>query len=256
MTGRSTNRRLQTTHDAIHSQPLQLQTIDRAYGKFLRTGELPAVQPLAKSVLRRALFARKASADRQASMPMLPVRQTDSSHRPRATPREQVFGEALYADEPVRFAARTIIDTLVAAGEDPTDPEFIPSDIPEPEFGSMALYILGWPDEWVRPQYEQQLQRVLVQHRALRLLPNRDEAWYLEAARALAAFQTRGDLPMTLFGLYARTMGEMFAIHADYVGKGDQELLAAYEVVGTTTGDEHIAAMRQLGALQVQRRGN
>jgi hypothetical protein len=229
MTRRATNQRLQAMHAAIHSQSLRLQSIDRAYATFLRTCELPDVERLAKAVLRRALFARKAAA------------------------RELVFAEAAYGIAPERKAARLLLDALVRNGNDPTDPEFIPSDFDVPERGSVSLHAFGWPDQWVKPPYEQQMERVMRQRDYLRTLPNQDDAWFQDVGVAIHGFLRHGVLPAdAVFELYALTVGEMFAIHAHYFGKGGEDLLAAYAAVATATGAERSAALLHLGAMQVR----
>jgi hypothetical protein len=77
--------------------------------------------------------------------------------------------------------------------------------------------------------------------------------WYRDAAPALAKFLREGVIPTDDdLRLFALTTGEMFAIHAHYFGQGGEELLAAYEAVATTTGDECEAALRHLGALQAK----
>jgi hypothetical protein len=53
--------------------------------------------------------------------------------------------------------------------------------------------------------------------------------------------------------MFALTLGEMFAIHADYFGHGDEELLAAFDAVARTSGAQRQAAMRHLGAAQAKR---
>ena len=65
---------------------------------------------------------------------------------------------------------------------------------------------------------------------------------------------SRGDLPEDdAQCMFALTLGEMFAIHADYFGHGDEELLAAFDAVARTSGAQRQAAMRHLGAVQAKR---
>jgi hypothetical protein len=251
MTRRATNQRLQAMHAAIHSQSLRLQSIDRAYATFLRTGELPDVERLAKAVLRRALFARKAAAEQLGSV--APWRNGTVPVARKPTARELVFAEAAYGIAPERKAARLLLDALVRNGNDPTDPEFIPSDFDVPERGSVSLHAFGWPDQWVKPPYEQQMERVMRQRDYLRTLPNQDDAWFQDVGVAIHGFLRHGVLPAdAVFELYALTVGEMFAIHAHYFGKGGEDLLAAYAAVATATGAERSAALLHLGAMQVR----
>jgi hypothetical protein len=162
-----------------------------------------------------------------------------------------VFHEAVHPTETARRAARLLIGLLVQAGDDPTDPEFIPSDLELPEFGGIAMHLLGWPDRWVRPPYEQQLQRVMRQHAQVRSVSDRSDAWYRAAAAGLAAFLRDGEIPADdLQRLFVLTIGEMFAIHAHYFGHGDEDLLAAFDAVATASGPERDAALRRLAQAQ------
>ncbi len=251
---RGANKRLRATENAIRSKPYLLAAIDSAYAKFLRTGELPEDRSLAWHVLERALSARKEAADKRVytrRIVSLPEIKPISG-----PPRERVFKEAVHEFKPARDLARFVISVLVRSGRDPTDVEFIPSDVPMHDFGSTAMFIVGWPDQFVRSPYEPQMERVLRQHAELRENNPRTDAWYREAAPALAKFLTEGVIPTDDdLRLFALTTGEMFAIHAHYFGRGGEELLAAYEAVATATGAERAAALDRLGKLQARWRG-
>jgi hypothetical protein len=235
----TTNRRLLAAERAISSLQLSTSAIEDAYGKFLRTGDLPEDPQLGWTVLKQALHARKAAADMEGTVA--------------GSPRERVFQEAVHSFGPARMAARLVIRVLVLSGDDPTDPEFIPSDTELPEFGGVAMNLLGWPDRWVRPPYEDQMQRVMRQHAQVRSMSDHSDAWYREAAAALPAFLRDGELPIDdLLRLLALTIGEMFAIHAHYFGRGDEALLAAYDAVATTSGAERDDALHRLALAQAR----
>jgi hypothetical protein len=243
-------KRFDATETALQQCPLAADAINETYGSFLRTGTLPKDRRLSWAVLERAIQARKASADTRANRSMW-----DRLHDlPSEDARYMVFREAIHEDPAPRDFARILIRALVRSGDDPTDPEFVPTDLEQPEFGSMAMHALGWPDLWAREPYAKQLQRVLAQHAALRAQGPRSDLWYHKAAAALAGFLSRGDLPQDdAECLFALTLGEMFAIHADYFGHGDEELLAAFDAVARTSGAQRQAAMRHLGAVQAKR---
>lgn len=247
MNRRLANSRLAAVHETISSRPFRLAAVDAAYATLLENGHLPDDARLAWTVLRRALHARKR-----------PMPSSSSIYQVRAfldcpPPRDQVFREAVAEFDPARDFARLLIGLLTRAGCDPSDPEFIPSDAELPEFGSAAAHFLGWPDQWVKPPYEQQLRRVLRQHAALRDASDGSDALHRDAAAGLAAFLTSGELPTDpLLRQVVLTIGEMFAIHADYFGRGDADLLATYEQVATTTGEVRDVAVATLGELQVR----
>src|SRR5690606_1198618 len=138
----------------LSDQPVSVPALDDLYRRFLVTGELPEQPATAWPVLQRALCARRGGG-------VWP----QSHGQPLAgPPREKVVREAVHENPLARCAARKLIDILVEAGYDPSDPEFIPSDYPVPDFGSVALHVLGWPDAWVKAPYEAQMQRVMAQH--------------------------------------------------------------------------------------------
>lgn len=237
------HRRMQNTEDLLRDQPVSTAALDDLYERFLQRGELPMARNAAWGVLKRTLSARRGGK----------VSRQEFGCPPAGPPREQVFREAVFDSEAARNPARALIRILVEAGFDPSDPEFIPSDYEVPEFGSLAMHILGWPDAWVKPPYEAQLQRVMQQQTEIRSVGGRSEWWYREAATALAAFLNRGELsPEPDLRLYALTIAEMFAIHAHYFGRGDEALLAAFADAAATTGPQHEAALRTLGQLQAR----
>jgi hypothetical protein len=242
-------KRFAATETALQRCPLAPEAVSEIYSSFLQTGALPNDRRLSWAVLERALHARKASADTRARQS-----KWDRLHeRPNEDARYMVFREAIHQDPAPRDFARILIRLLVRSGDDPTDPEFVPPDLEHPEFGSLAMHALGWPDLWAREPYAKQMQRVLVQHAALRAQGPRSDLWYHMAAAALAGFLLRGHLPEDdAECLFALTLGEMFAIHADYFGHGDEELLAAFDAVARANGAKREAAMRHLGAMQAK----
>ena len=250
MTRKSTWNRLAVVARAIDNQPLALPAIDRAYATFLRTGELGDDHRLAGVVLQRALHARRESADLDTGA-WADGQQPATSLK--ASPRGRVFGEAACASDPARVAARALIHILVRNGYDPTDPEFIPSDLVEPEFGGVAMHALGWPDRWVRPQYAHQMQRVLQQHAKLRKHVVRSEAWYRDAAAGLRSFLTHGEVPSEPdVRLFALTMAEMFALNRHYFTGTNEDLLAAFDAVARAVGAKRDAALVHLAAVQAR----
>lgn len=237
MRGRTMRNRMTRVEHAVESQPVSEFAIHRAYERFLRKGELEDHRRLAWAVVDRALHARKAAVEAGV----------------RGTPRSHVLREAALAEGPARDAARLLVGLLVRGGLDPTDPEFIPSDLHMPEFGSVALYALGWPDQWVRPHYAAQMERVLRQHAVVRSNHERGSMSHREAAAALAAFLKHGEVPADpVLQSFVLTVGEMFALHAHYFGRGGDDLLAAFEAAAKTHGAERDAALARLGALQAR----
>lgn len=248
MSRKAASRRLDVIAQTVRALPFHKQAIDRAYEALLQVGELPADDRLAWTVLERALYARRETVEgRRIEARAVAGAPIDGP------PRRRVFREAVHCFAPARTAARELIAMLVAAGRDPTDAEFIPSDIELPKFGGAAMHMLGWPDQWVRPQFEPQMQRVMRQHADILDQVDGSDAWHREAAAELSAFLTSGELPADpTVRLFAVTIGEMFAIHAHFLGRDTEDLLAAYEAVATSTGAEQQTDLDHLCRLQAR----
>lgn len=264
---RHTQKRLSAAADAIQAQPF---AVDNAYAVFIETGDLPTDLRLARTVVDRALTARRrvpsrvdgdGSGDKLGSVVATleaKARRTSSSNTPPGNyitgpARRRVFLEAVQPFDLARDTARYVIKDLVRRGGDPTDAEFIPSDTDLPDFGTAALHLVGWPDGWVRPAYEHQMARVMHQHAALRAGTERDEAWYRAASSALGAFLSKGELPQDdVLLLFALTVGEMFALNMDYFGRDTAELLTAFNAIATGSDAERTDALQRVGTLQVQ----
>jgi hypothetical protein len=256
--------RLQRVGNTIESQP---HAVDNAYEVFVETGDLPTNLVLARKVVERALRARRKVPrpldDGEGGLDGVVQRLEAKADRPAngdpsrryitGTPRRRVFLEAVHDFEVARNAARNLIKICVREGGDPTDPEFIPSDIDPPDFGTTALHIVGWPDRLVHPDHEHQMARVMRQHAAIRAGTFRDEAWYRSAAAALRGFLSRGELPAdATFLLFVLTIGEMFALQFHFFGRGGEDLLAAYDAVAKASDAGRADALQRLGPLQVQ----
>ena len=250
MTRKSTWNRLAAVARVIDHQHLAPPAIDRAYAKFLRTGELGDDHRLAGVVLQRALHARRESADMDSGTW---ADNQDPSSSLVGSPRGRVFHEAACASDAARVAARVLISLLVSIGHDPTDPEFIPSDFEAPDFGGVAMHALGWPDRWVRPQYAHEMQRVMQQHAKLRKNVVRSEDWYRAAAAGLRNFLTHGEVPTEPdVRLFALTVAEMFALNRHYFTGTNEDLLVAFDAVANARGAQRDAALMHLGTVQAR----
>jgi len=238
-------KRLQATANRIARMPVQYHAIDDAYTRFLEDGTLPKDCNLAGAVLQRALNARKPVPEQVAELRALGLDQ------PFGTTREMVFREAVCDLEPARDLARLILRAIVLAGADPTDPEVIGPELEPSDFASVSMRLLGWPHDFVRPEYQQQLERVLRQQATVQAdRPRGNDEWNRGAGKALAAFLNRGVVPTDpRYFLFVLTTAEGFALHNHYFGKGGEDLLAAYEIVATSTGTKKEAALQRLGEL-------
>ncbi|HEX6943538.1 MAG TPA: hypothetical protein VF128_11465 [Gemmatimonadaceae bacterium] len=169
------------------------------------------------------------------------------------SPRAQLFGEALHSSEVVRMAARSVLKYLVEVGRDVTDPEFVPSDVEMPSFGSLGMHMLGWPECIIVPPYEDQAQRVLNRLEELRgRIPRYRDFWFRDVAAAVAAFHTHGELPPDdLLRKHVVTLGEFYALMANACGRGDPARIEAFGRVATAEGEQRHAALKQLAIVVV-----
>jgi hypothetical protein len=244
------SKRLRTVAERISRFPYRYEAIDDAYAQFLADGTLPDDDALASRVLKRVLHARK-------PLPPDPDDLLQTASRPLSQPygstREMVFREACCTVKPARDLARDLLKAVVQAGYDPTDPEIIQPELEPADFASIAMQLLGWPREYVRPEYLPQLDRVLQQLAAERAnRPRNDAEWTAGAGAALSAFMTQGVVPAEprYFAFVIPTC-EQFALHGHYFGRGGKELLAAFDAVATGTAEARAAALQRLGPLQV-----
>jgi len=242
-------RRVNGVQNRLNRFPYRYEAIDDAYARFLGDGSLPDDNALAWRVLKRVLHARKPLSLHHGDVMHATGRRL---HQPCGNTREMLFREACSRIEQVRAFARTLLKTAVSAGYDPTDADLIKPELEPIDYGTISLQLFGWPQEYVRPEYRQQLDRVLEQQAADRVTrPAMDDEWARGAGAALSAFLTRGLLPTDprFFG-FALTTGEIFALCDNYIHGDGEDLIAAYANVAASTGEEYAAALRRLGALQ------
>lgn len=244
--------RLNKAQAKLHRIPLGLRSIDDAYSTFLAHGTLPTDRTLAGEVLHRALHARKPLPP---SAEQLDQAAAGTLWQPYGTTREMLFREAVCDLKEVRDFARSVIEVVVKAGHDPTDPELFGPEVEPMDFVPVCMRLMHWPEEYVRPEYQGQLARVLRQLNEVRAhRPLGNEQWDRGAGAALSAFLKHGQIPTdTRFFLYVLSIGELFAVAGHYYGRCGEELLAAYESVATSTGEQRLEALRHLGELQARR---
>ena len=167
--------RLVAVSRQIDAMPLAPEVVSMAFDKFRETGELPEVQRLAAEVVKRAesgdvdgRYGFNASWAESIRILRDAVDNPDAL-KPQPEPlRKQLFREAVYGEGVVRMAGREAIRFLVAAGQDVTDRDFIDPSVEMPEFGSVGLYLLGFPERFVKPPFEEQAQRLFERFAVLR----------------------------------------------------------------------------------------
>tara|TARA_R110002072_G_scaffold162687_1_gene314783 strand:+ start:5487 stop:6134 length:648 start_codon:yes stop_codon:yes gene_type:complete len=203
-----------------------------ALDAFLETGELPRHQRLARQMVARTL--------------RLP--------HPRSI-RELLLSEATHDDEVVSAAARTVIRLLVASGLDVASRNFLDEDMELPEFGTLGLHLLGWPECLIRAPHEDQALRVLQDLKELRTWTAGHESNVRSRAKSAATFFKTGELPA---GPKLRecvlVYGEFLALQKCLGDEQDEGVMQAFDHAATATGDDQEPALRALQAIAAEGR--
>jgi hypothetical protein len=245
--------RVNNVQKRISRLPYRYHAIDDAYAQFIKDGTLPEDLSLSAAVMLRVLHARKEDPEMVAWRRDLIA--SGKLRQPYGSAREMFFAEACSEHKWMRDFARSLLRVLVQAGHDPTNPDLIGFEVEPDDHAPVCLRLIGYPHDFVRPEYQAQLERV--QRQQTRIYEQRPahEEWDRRARKAVAAFLTRGEIPADpLHYLYVMSVGETFALVGHYCGRGGEDLLAAYEAVATSSGAERTAALEHLGKLQASDR--
>ena len=196
-------KRVRQLEQAVAVQPLRAELVQEAFERFRETGELPEVERVAIAVLRKALEQREESDPDAEPVDLLAgikrlveiVDQIEAGTLPEPRPdeiRRQLYDEAVCDEECVRLAAREALQSLATRGRDVTRPLYLDEEIGIPEYGTVGLHVLGWPECLVAPPYEKQARRLLDRFARLRKrVDPDDQAWFRSLAEAVRRFLTR-----------------------------------------------------------------
>jgi hypothetical protein len=229
-------KRVEQLDQRVRSLPLDDRQVDQHFQSFCECGELPSDQRVAAAVVDRALTTQtspRKPVDFGALLHELKAAITADPADCRPDPRRQLFGEAVHAPEPVQQAARLVIKALVAAGGDVTDPDFVPSDLELPEFGSFGMHLIGWPTILVQAPHEEQAENLLARLDLVRRrISSREgaDAWFEDFASALHDFHEGKGLPAddALIQEAVLVVGELAALTNALVDEPDATVLRAY----------------------------
>ena len=191
---------------AVAAAPWPATTVTKAFDEFRETGRLPDHSQLAERVVQRALqpavtpivpgdgsyeralanLARLAEAlEEELANPAPP--------RPRV--REHLFREAVHGAGLERDVARDMLIHFVGSGLNPCDPEFL-ADKTMPEYGSVAMHLLGFPQGLAIPPYEARAQRLFARYDEIRASIDYDNPrWFEGIEYGIHTFRDEGVLP-------------------------------------------------------------
>jgi len=256
---KATKKRMATVAQRLAALPIDPSTVDTAFETFRETGELPEHRRLADAVVQRILRPNRVESVQGRRAFMEAVEELSraveaSMSRPKEPPvRQQLLHEAVYGDGVVRVAARIAAKALVLSGIDLADPNLVEPDMELPDYGSVGLHLLGFPECLAKPPYEEQAHRLFDRFASLRERIDRDDpVWFEDLAAAQGRFLREGELPDDeLMREAVLANGEFVGLLAHTCGHGDGALMAAFDRVARTAGadrDAAIASLRELMA--------
>ena len=260
---RTSKKRLKKVSRQIDAMPIRPEAEEAAFERFRETGELPEFQRLAGAVIERALRdgverVSQVMYDLAAGIERLKrAAEGLGNAEPEPEPlRKMLFHEAVYGPKFVSIPARLALRILVDMGRDVTDPEFIPSDTELPDWGSVGWHLIGLPERIVKPPYEEQAQRLFGRFDDLRERMDRDDRRWMDAyGEAAMIFLHEGELPEDeLMCETVLAYGEFFGLLQHYLGRGDSEVMAAFDRVAKARGKARAAAIVRVQAMGAEGR--
>ena len=141
-------------------------------------------------------------------------------------------------------------------GRDVTDPDFLGADTVLPDYGSVGLHVLGFPECLAKPPYEDQTQRLCDRFASLReRLDQDDRGWMDGFGEAAILFLHEGELPDDeLMCEAVLANGEFMGILGHFLGHGDSEVMAAFDQVARARGEARAAAIVTVQAMAAEGR--
>ncbi len=250
---RGRDNRMARLRHTIEGSPVRRPILEEAYAWFREFGDLPDDQHVAFEVVERALRGGDEDPPDDETRITNRMRAAELAYRrgERAamppTVRGLLFDEALFAAPPMRALARALIAVEVAYGGDVESAGF-GARHGIPVHGSVAMHIAGYPKKWVTPPYEHQATQLLVRLDNIRQrVPYRDDSWFEAQAKAIAAFQTTGELPKDDLHFEAVLANvELDQLIAHGKGKDVAEAMALFREVAWGEGTEQAEALRKL----------
>ena len=194
----TTKRRLAHIAESFGAAPVPPESVRAAFAEFRETGILPDDERLAGAVVRRAttgydsVYSPDGSFDWGATMQAAlaaPTRESDPI-------LESIYREAVHGSELVRWAARHVLTGLASVGHDVSQPQFAGWDLDVPEFAPVGLWLLGFPQRFAKPPYEERATDLFTTLEDLtKRIERRPRIWFCRLANAIEDFQADGNLP-------------------------------------------------------------
>lgn len=193
-------KRLQKLSVQIDSLPVPRAMVDEAFETFRSTGHLPDQDRLAAAVVRRTRTGSDViQGTLKGSELAFDLRVvSELSTIPPGDFMAALYREALSTTQAVRIAARAVLELMASLGLDVTQPDFAKHgiEVQMPEFGSVGLHLLGFPEHLAVPPYEEQARRLFERFGVLRARTRQcNQRWVATLADAVGRFRQTGELP-------------------------------------------------------------
>ncbi len=244
--------RLDSLRGKLHTVPVPSAVAQGALERFRETGEIPDDDRLARAVIHRVrLGPRVAELYDSGEDEQAIVRAVVSMPEPPADEvMESLWSEAIDGPETLRGFARAALQGLVANGVDPTTRAFADLGITLqlPDYGSVGMFILGYPKSFAIPPYKRQARRLFARADKLRQRINQDDRrWFNNFGEALEAFLDFGELPEDELLLDAVLVGaEIEALRLHTLGNDVADCMATLDSAARATGPDWDVAIESL----------
>lgn len=194
---------------AFAQMPLRDDLLEEAFETFRDTGELPDARRLAAAVLQRALEQRDDPEPEPLDFPAALRRlveilnQIEDGTLPetrRDAIRRHLYNEALCGEDVVRIFARQALKALSFLDHDVTQPLYLDEEIGLPEFRTVGMHVLGWPERLARKPYVRRARRLFARYAELRERIGQQDPAALDPIRAtIIDFYERGECRRTSY---------------------------------------------------------
>lgn len=249
--------RMHRLEGKLRTVPVRPVAVRAAFERFRETGDLPDDDRLARAVIKRVRLGPKLADlyDSDASREAIMRAAVCTPEQPEDEVMESLWMEAIDAPGTIRVFARAALRGLTANGLDPTTRAFADLGVPLhlPDYGSVGMFILGYPKSFAVSPYKQQVRRLFARSDKLRQRINQDDRrWFDTFGKALGAFLDYGEVPEEGLLRDAVLAGaEVEALMLNALGNDVADCLAALDSAARATGPDvevAIASLRHFAA--------
>jgi len=240
----------------LGTYPVPPKLVQEGRKRFRETGELPTDPRLASTIVRQIHDGFGVTCNERGEVDWARTVMEGIHVQPRENDpvMDGLRNEAAHATGMVQAAARQMLVALAKAGFDVTEQLFVGLDLPE--FGGVGTTLVGLNERLVRRPYVRQARRLLRRIEKIgRSRPQGDRQWTEQLHRAIDDFQYQGirpEDPRILAEVLA--LGEWMTLSRHQAGEDVRELMAVFDAVARTNGEERDRWISELQARAVDGR--